>query len=104
MLTMSARMKYVRDQRAVELIGDVVGVPVRYFPVLATLEIVGATGLLIGIAVKPLGVAAAAGLVVYFVGATASHIRVHDLGSDHIFPAILLLVVSIAALVLALAA
>ena len=35
----------------------------------------GALGLLAGIAVPPLGVLAAAGLVVYFVGALGAHVR-----------------------------
>jgi DoxX-like family len=104
MLAMSARLKLVRDPRAVDLIGDVVGVPLRYFPVLATLEIAGAVGLLVGIAFEPLGIAAGVGLVAYFVVAVLSHVRARDLVRDHIFPAILMLVVSIAALGLRLAA
>jgi hypothetical protein len=100
MLAMSARMKLVRDQRAVEVIGGVVGVPLRAFPVLALLEIAGAVGLLAGIWFKPLGVAAAAGLVVYFVGALVSHLRVRDLSAQHLLPGALLLVMSVAALAL----
>ena len=59
MLGMSARMKLVHDPLAVEVIGGVVGVPLRFFPVLALLEVAGAVGLLVGIWLKPLGVAAA---------------------------------------------
>src|SRR5919198_4816852 len=61
MLALSARMKLVRDQRAVDIIGGVVGVPLRVFPVLAFLEIAGGAGLLTGIWLKPLAVAAGAG-------------------------------------------
>jgi hypothetical protein len=39
----------------------------------------GAVGLLAGIAVPPLGVVAAAGLVLYVVGALAAHLRAHAL-------------------------
>jgi len=40
----------------------------------------GAVGLLIGLAVPALGIAAASGLVVYFICALCAHIRVHDHG------------------------
>ncbi|WP_340539113.1 DoxX family protein [Nocardioides sp. GXZ039] len=40
----------------------------------------GALGLLAGLAVPALGIAAAAGLVGYFVCAVAAHLRVHDTG------------------------
>jgi uncharacterized membrane protein YphA (DoxX/SURF4 family) len=103
-LAMSARMKLVRDPRAVEVISDVVGVPVRFFPVLALLEIAGGVGLLVGIGVKPLGVAAGVGLIVYFVVAISSHLRVRDLVGEHVGPAAVLLVVSSAAVALRLAA
>ena len=71
---------------------------------LSALELAGAVGLLVGIAVGPLGVAAGVGLVAYFVGATASHIRVRDFVPDHIFPALMMMAVSTTALVLRLAA
>src|SRR5437763_8711539 len=79
MLTMSARMKLVRDPVAIEVIGNVVGVPLRFFPVLALLEIAGAVGLLIGIGLEPLGAVAGACLAAYFVVATTSHLRKRDL-------------------------
>ena len=103
-LTMSARMKLVRDQLAVEVIGHVVGVPLRFFPVLALLEIAGGVGLLVGIGLKPLGVAAAACLVVYFIVAITSHLRKRDLIAGHLLPPVMMLVISAAALALRLAA
>jgi DoxX-like protein len=104
MLSMSARMKLVRDQRAVDVIGGVVGVPLGVFPVLALLEIAGGVGLLAGIWVNPLGVAAGAGLVAYFIVAITSHLRVRDLAPEHVLPAVILLVMSAAAVALRLAA
>jgi hypothetical protein len=104
MLVMSARMKLVRDPLAVEVIGGVVGVPLRLFPVLALLEVAGAVGLLAGIALKPLGVAAGTGLVAYFVGAITAHLRKRDLVPGHIGPPVTMLAISIAALALRLAA
>ena len=104
MLAMSARMKLVSDPRAVEVLGDVVGVPMRLFPVQALLETAGGVGLLLGIGLKPLGVAAGASLVVYFAAAITAHLRVRDLAADHLIPATLMLVISLAALTLRLAA
>lgn len=104
MLTMSARMKLVREPLAVEVIGDVVGVPLRFFPVLALLEIAGAVGLLIGIGLEGLGVAAGACLVVYFTVAISSHVRKHDLVPGHLGPPVMMLVISALALALRLAA
>lgn len=51
---------------------------VRLAPILALLELAGATGLLIGLAWWPLGAAAGIGVTLYFLGAIASHIRVGD--------------------------
>jgi hypothetical protein len=104
MLTMSARMKVVHDPVAVQVIGDVVGVPLRLFPVLALLEVAGGVGLLAGIGLKPLGVAAAAALIAYFIAAIASHLRKHDVVPGHVGPAVVMLVISAAALALRLAA
>jgi hypothetical protein len=104
MLTMSARMKLVRDPVAVEVIGDIVGVPVSFFPALAFLEIAGAAGLLVGIWVKGLGVAAAGCLVAYFIVAIGSHLRKRDLVAGHLGPAVVMALISIATLALRLAA
>lgn len=104
MLTMSARMKLIRDPLAVEVIGGVVGVPLSLFPLLALLEVAGAVGLLVGIGLKPLGIAAAGCLVVYFVVALSSHLRKRDLVPGHLVPSVMMLVISIAALALRLAA
>jgi DoxX-like protein len=103
-LVMSVRMKLVRDPRAVEVIGGIVGVPLRLFPVLAFLELAGAVGLLAGIAFEGLGIAAAVALMAYFIGAAGSHIRVRDFAPEHLLPAFVLLVAAVAALVLRLAA
>ena len=100
MLAMSARMKLIRDPVAVEVIGGVVGVPLSLFPVLALIEIAGAVGLLAGIGVKALGVAAGIGLVAYFIGAVTSHLRKRDLVAGHVAPAVVMLAISADALAL----
>jgi len=53
----SASMKLRRNERAVAVIGGTVGVPLRFFPVLASLELAGAAGILIGLWLEPLGIA-----------------------------------------------
>jgi hypothetical protein len=77
-LLASAALKLRRDPRVVESIHETVGVPMRFLPHLAALEIAAAVGLLIGLVWTPLGVAAAAGAVLYMIGAVIGHVRVKD--------------------------
>ena len=58
---------------------EVVGVPLKFLPFLAACEIAGGSGLLLGIVWPTLGLAASAGLILYFIGAVVGHIRVGDL-------------------------
>ncbi|MGB6545047.1 MAG: DoxX family protein [Candidatus Acidiferrales bacterium] len=78
LLALSAIGKIRRDQRQLQVIHKTVGVPLEYFPLLAGCELAGAVGLLAGIWWAALGVAAGIGLVLYFVGAIVSHLRVKD--------------------------
>jgi uncharacterized membrane protein YphA (DoxX/SURF4 family) len=78
MLAMSASMKLRKHEQVVAVIGGTVGVPARAFPVLAGLELAGAAGILIGLWAQPLGIAAAVGLVLYFIGALTGYLRVGD--------------------------
>ncbi|MFC9972398.1 DoxX family protein [Spirillospora sp. NPDC127200] len=53
-----------------------VGVPPSTLPLLAALKAAGAAGLLLGLlGLRPLGVAAAIGLVLFFTGALIAHVR-----------------------------
>ncbi|MBT2229415.1 DoxX family protein [Nonomuraea sp. NEAU-A123] len=53
-----------------------VGVPPSWLPLLATLKLAGAAGLMLGLVGVPfVGLAAATGLVLFFVGAVAAHVR-----------------------------
>lgn len=55
---------------------DEVGVPRPWLPRLGVLKGAGAAGLLLGLlGVRPLGIAAAIGLVLFFTGALAAHVR-----------------------------
>ena len=52
-----------------------VGVAAGPMRILAVLELLGAAGLVVGIGVPGLGLAAAACLALYFVGAVGAHLR-----------------------------
>jgi hypothetical protein len=53
-----------------------VGVPRSWLPALGAAKLAGAGGLLVGlVGLRSLGIAAAAGLVLYFVGAVLTHLR-----------------------------
>src|SRR3954452_22573455 len=94
----SAVMKLRKNEQVVAIIGGTVGVPAGYFPVLAALEIAGAIGIVAGLWLLPLGIAAATGLTAYFIGAMGGHLRVHD--TKHLTMPLVPLVLSIAVLVL----
>jgi uncharacterized membrane protein YphA (DoxX/SURF4 family) len=98
MVLFSGIGKIRRDPRIVQIIHEVVGVPLKYFPLLATCEFAGALGVVLGIWWPCLGVVASICLVIYFVGAAVSHVRVGDLKG--IGPAAFMLVVAAAALTL----
>lgn len=74
----SAVMKLRRSAQVVALIHETVGIPLRFLPALAALEIAGAVGILVGLWVRPIGLAAAVGLTAYFIGAVIGHLRVRD--------------------------
>ncbi|MCQ4198952.1 DoxX family protein [Streptomyces sp. NPDC060311] len=68
-----------------------VGVPRSWLPRLAALKLAGAAGLLLGLldtGLRPLGVAAACGLVLLYLGALAFHVRarvLHNLAFPGLF-------------------
>jgi hypothetical protein len=94
LLVVSAIAKFQRNAQIVQAISSV-GVPLSWFPFLGAVELCGAVGLIAGLGVAPLGIAAAVGLVLYFTGAEIAHLRVgHRLEALRPFP---LLVLSAAA-------
>jgi uncharacterized membrane protein YphA (DoxX/SURF4 family) len=48
------------------------------YRVIGVLELLAAIGLLVGLAVAPLGIAAGVGLVLLMIGAVVFHVRAHD--------------------------
>ena len=85
---------------SVKVVADRVRISQRWMVPLGMLLAAGAVGLLIGLAVPVLGIAAASGLVVYFVGALSAHLRVHDRG---VGGAIFFLLLALAALAMEIA-
>lgn len=67
------------------------GVPHSWLFRLGAIKTAGALGLLVGIGVPPIGVAAAAGLTLFFVGAIITHIRAHAEVLSYAYPGTLLL-------------
>jgi hypothetical protein len=71
--------------------GTALGIPHSWLLPLGALKAAGALGLLVGIGVPPLGVAAALGLVLFFVGAVLTHLRAHAAARSYAYPAVFLL-------------
>ena len=78
-----------------------VGVPEDKLDYLAAVLLAGAAGLVVGLWWAPLGIAAAIGLVCYFLGAITFHIRARDFAT--LTRPVAYEVLAIAALVLRLA-
>ncbi|QIQ02933.1 DoxX family protein [Streptomyces liangshanensis] len=98
-LTLSAFGTFRRDEKVVAGMREV-GVPDSWLPRLATLKLLGALGLVAGLWVPLIGAAAAVGVLLYFIGAVVSHLRVKN---HEIAPAGVFVVLAVAALVLRLA-
>ncbi|MFL5829137.1 MAG: DoxX family protein [Solirubrobacteraceae bacterium] len=80
---------------SVKLVADRVRVSQKWMIPLGVLLAAGAVGLLTGLAMPPLGIAAAVGLVIYFLCAVRAHLRVHD---RQVAGAVFFLVLALAAL------
>jgi uncharacterized membrane protein YphA (DoxX/SURF4 family) len=98
-LVASGAAKLMKNPRLVEGM-SAVGVPEHRLWLLASAEFAGAVGLVAGLFWWPIGVAAAIGVILYFVGAVGAHLRVKD---PEFAPALALLVAGAAALGLRLA-
>ncbi|MEV7525473.1 DoxX family protein [Streptomyces sp. NPDC091371] len=95
-LTASATFTLQRNDQIVASMRRV-QVPDSWLPRLATLKAAGAIGLVAGLWVTPLGIAAATGVTLYFLGAVVAHLRVKD---HELAPAAVLTLVAAAALAL----
>ncbi|MED7927905.1 DoxX family protein [Nonomuraea sp. LP-02] len=75
----SALSVFIRAKWVVEPLAEY-GVPRAAWPWLGTAKALGAAGLLVGLVVRPIGVAAGIGLVVYFTGAVVTVLRARSYG------------------------
>jgi hypothetical protein len=76
------------------------GVPETWMTTLGVLKAAGALGLLVGICLPLIGIAAAIGLTLFFVGAIVTHLRARDYSFG---PAAVFLLLAVGSLVLRLA-
>lgn len=97
-LSASATLTFTRNAAVTASMGKV-GVPDSWFPWLASLKAAGAAGLVAGLVVPLIGLAAAVGVVLYFAGAVIFHIRVKDF---EIAPPVVLALLAAAAFALRL--
>jgi len=87
----SAMGKFKKVPQIVESLNSV-GVKTEQMPVLATLELLGALGLIVGIWSQPIGAAAAIGLSLYFIGAIGAHIKIKAPVAESIAPFVIALI------------
>jgi hypothetical protein len=73
-LTFSATADFVRYHQVLTNMARA-GVPESWLTRLAILKAAGAVGLLVGLAVPPVGVAASIGVILFFIGAIITHVR-----------------------------
>src|ERR1700691_3624302 len=78
MVSFSGVGKIRRDPLPVRVVHETVGIPLKYFALLAACEFAGAVGLVGGIWWPFIGIAAGIGLVVYSVAAVVSDLRAGD--------------------------
>jgi hypothetical protein len=76
-LAMAASMKLRRNEELVQSYIRL-GIPLDKLNYLAFVLLAGAAGLLLGLVWAPIGIAAAIGVVLYFLGAIAVHLRAKD--------------------------
>ena len=97
----AARVKFAEDDHAMQT-RDRLAIQPATYALIGGLEVAGAAGALIGLAFRPLGIAALTGLVLMALGACAAHVKLRD-PLDAARPAVLALVLSVGALSLQLA-
>ena len=85
--------KYAKVPSVVAMLRSV-GVKDQTIPLLATLEVLGGLGIVLGIWIKSLGTLSAICLALYFLGAFSSHLRKKH-GLSEFGPSLFLLIVSI---------
>jgi hypothetical protein len=78
LLFFAAAASKLSGNESSEAMSTHLGVAPGLWKAIGALEVVGAVGVLVGLAFAPLGIAAAAGFVVLSAGAVVSHLRAGD--------------------------
>lgn len=94
----AAWVKFTGERHAMQT-RDRLGISPAAYRSIGVLEVAGAVGALVGLAVRPLGAAALTGLVLVAIGACVAQVRLHNPASEA-RPAALALVLSTSALIL----
>lgn len=76
-LTYSAALDFRRDERVLTAMAAA-RVPIALLPLLGAVKALAVAGIVAGHAVRPLGLAAVTGVVLFFTAAIAAHLRVGD--------------------------
>lgn len=97
----AAYVKFTGEAHAMQT-RDRLGFAPGAYRMIGVLEVAGAVGALVGLAVRPLGIAALAGLVLVAIGACAAQVRLHNPFAEARL-AVLALVLSVSALALQIA-
>ncbi|MQA07225.1 MAG: DoxX family protein [Pseudonocardiaceae bacterium] len=100
LLVFSAGLKFSHREQIVQGYARV-GVPEGRLNYLAVVLLAGAAGLIVGLVWTPIGIAAAIGVICYFIGAVGFHIRAHD--TKNLPTPVVFAVLATAALVLRIA-
>ncbi|HEX7405762.1 MAG TPA: DoxX family protein [Candidatus Nanopelagicaceae bacterium] len=90
MVFASASIKLRKSPQVMEFMNHV-GVKPDQIKILALLEAMGGIGLLVGFASKFIGIAAAAGIALYFAGAIVAHIRKKDKFKEFVTPSFMMI-------------
>ena len=94
----AAYVKFAEEEHAMAT-RDGLGISPGSYRLIGVFEVAGATGALIGLALRPLGVAALTGLLLIALGACAAQLRLRNPVSDAL-PAVAALLLAACALIL----
>jgi uncharacterized membrane protein YphA (DoxX/SURF4 family) len=97
----AAWVKFTGEEHAMQT-RDRLGIQPGAYRMIGVFEVAGAVGALVGLAVRPLGIAALAGLVLVAIGACAAQVKLHNPPAEARL-AVLALVLSAGALTLQIA-
>jgi hypothetical protein len=97
----AAWLKFAEDEHVLRT-RDGLGIAPGPYRLIGALEVAGATGAVLGLALRPLGIASLTGLVLVALGACAAQVRLRNPASEAL-PAVLALVLATGALALQIA-